>query len=152
MRKIERLSWRYKEGLTRYILPIHDKATINGVTYGRAIMYCPDCFERGLSTTFYRWKHGDNHCDGNLYVGDNAHLLCGKCGQHIPILESSFLCPVQSKTEDAWVYFNNQSQNKEAISPTDGKTIFACLISTSDPLVSMGAEWLKKCFASLESL
>lgn len=50
----------------------------NGVLYYQMYTRNPICVECGKETPPLFWKH--NECGGDIYIGNNAHLYCEKCG------------------------------------------------------------------------
>ena len=52
------------------------------------------------------WKHLDNNCNGDIYVGDNAFFKCKKCGQSVHVSNCRYSCPVHSDTPDELVFFD----------------------------------------------
>ena len=53
----------------------------DGVTYFELYVPCPVCLDSGNITFQSYWVHGNNNCGGQLYIGNNAHILCRKCGE-----------------------------------------------------------------------
>lgn len=110
---------------------------INGVYYIR--LHCCDpeseCpFNRNYG---HFWKHHD--CDGDIYINDNAHLLCKRCGQIWPIVYSEITTPFTANVKD---YYFSQSEVPNFI---------ASRLSLSNGMVrSVGIMWLKRFLTSLE--
>ena len=77
----------------------------NGVTYFQLYIPCPACYEQGRDTPRSFWKHGDNECYGDVYVGDNAHLKCTKCGHSAHLKYCGYACPSHSNSPDSFVSF-----------------------------------------------
>lgn len=61
------------------------------VEYFQLYIPCPSCIERGKPTQPSYWTHAD--CGGDLYVGNNAHLYCEKCGKSEIVSKCKFMCP-----------------------------------------------------------
>ena len=77
----------------------------NGVTFFQLYIPCPVCFERGGFSSRSFWKHGDSECYGDIYVGDNAHLKCIKCGHSEHLKKCGYSCPLHSNSRDSFVSF-----------------------------------------------
>ena len=77
----------------------------NGVTYFQLYIACPIDFEIGRNASCSFWKHGDNECYGDIYVGDNAHFKCIKCGQSAHLKNCRFSCPEHSNSPGSFVSF-----------------------------------------------
>lgn len=62
-----------------------------GVEYFLLYISCPSCIEGGKPTQASYWTHAD--CGGDLYVGDNAHIYCEKCGKSEIVSKCKFMYP-----------------------------------------------------------
>lgn len=71
-----------------FIDPNEDVCEIGGVTYCRLDASCPKC----QSAERTHWIHADNNCGGDIYIGNNAHLVCGKCGKDYSVEYWKVLC------------------------------------------------------------
>lgn len=79
---------------------ILDSFQDNGVSYYRLYMGCPVCWRNGNPTEPSFWKHYDNNCLGDIYVGDNASYKCEKCGHSVHVLDWKYDCPTHSSSVD----------------------------------------------------
>lgn len=106
---------------TYVIDPKLDKFEKDGVVYIKALNH----------------KHGDNECGGEVYIGDNAIVMCGKCG-------------VTKRITD-WYLLNGSdvlTNNKISIVTTKQRTTLDTNLAYNwGTLPSMGRKWLRK-FAS----
>lgn len=84
-------------------------------------------------------KHGDNDCGGDIYIGDNATIVCGKCGETKRVI---YWHPIhQTLDEDKYTM----------LTTTDRKIL-------SDPniaynwvgLLPLGRKWLRRYTANLD--
>ena len=75
-----------------------DRLIKDGTPYYELYCKCPNCVEVGKDVPPSLWHH--EHCDGEIYVGENAHLYCRKCGRERHIMYSAFKCPDCCKVED----------------------------------------------------
>lgn len=78
-----------------------DEETIvlDGVTYWRLWYRCPVCYHlRGydLSHSFWVCKQ----CGGDVFIGDNAKLLCKDCGWSVHVSKTKFNCTNHCNCED----------------------------------------------------
>ena len=64
------------------------------VEYHRLLCPCPFCRGLGRKVPIVRWIHYED--GGNVYVGSDGYLLCGKCGARAHITEWKFNCPNHS--------------------------------------------------------
>ena len=53
----------------------------NGISYIRLYSKCPSCVKQGIMSSEAFWKHQDENCLGDVYIGDNGFLKCAKCGK-----------------------------------------------------------------------
>ena len=77
-----------------------DKFEEDGNTYFHLCISCPVCHDQGRNTERAFWSHYDNNCHGDIYVGDNAHFKCKKCGQSFHIKNWGYCCPCHSNSSD----------------------------------------------------
>ena len=54
-------------------------------TYIRLYAKDPTCLERSIPCRGGFWYHADDDCGGDIYIGDNCHLLCRKCMKVVPL-------------------------------------------------------------------
>lgn len=104
-----------------------DKFEKDGVTYLRLHCQNPVNMINGHSPEIL-WKHGDDDCNGDLYLGDNAMLYCKKCNKHKSFIHVSFEKNgrIKFKTE------NNATRNN-----------IEKVIAVSGSMVNLGGEdWL----------
>ena len=88
----------------------------DGVVYYQLYCSCPVCDDRGKKPSMALWKHGDNDCGGDIYVGDDAICRCVECGEQVPIISLSFSCPLHdSDIDDYLIYF---SKSKLSLTPS----------------------------------
>lgn len=77
-----------------------DQFRENGVTYFRLFASCPECLYQGRSAPRSFWKHSNDNCCGDIYVGDNAYYRCIKCGNLAPVINWTYLCPEHSNSSE----------------------------------------------------
>lgn len=80
------------------------------------------------------WKHLNENCEGNIYIGDNGCFYCEKCGVEIEVSRCSF-------HPDGFIEFDTES-NYELKS-------VAKAIATSNLYVEVELEWMQQVMASL---
>ena len=119
-----------------FIDPKEDVYTENGVTYHKLIAVNPIEKERGMKASPHNWLHSDDDCNGQLYIGDNGVILCGKCGKKQHVTYCSFNAG-QQKYVLSFV-----GQNKPDVPFVLG--------IVSSMAVKTGIEWLNKCINSIE--
>lgn len=74
---------------------ILESIEVNGAKYYR--FYCPDIVSEGNETPHF-WTH--HNCDGDIYIGDNAHFLCIKDNSTWPVIFSSLVTPSTSNSDE----------------------------------------------------
>lgn len=78
-----------------------DTIELNGTTYVR--MCCPNPTNEIMngveSATQVLWQHGDDNCNGEVYIGDNGMVYCKKCQKTSFVKNVSFI-------EDCKIFFN----------------------------------------------
>lgn len=67
-----------------FIDPDKDVCEIDGITYYRINALCPNCIEEGINQEPTHWKHSNDNCGGDLYIGNDGNFMCGKCGAKKP--------------------------------------------------------------------
>ena len=73
----------------------------NGVTYFELYIRCPVCIGQGKTDLpIVYWRHADNNCSGDIYVGDNAFYKCRKCGSLDHVRTWKYRCPRHSNPSD----------------------------------------------------
>lgn len=72
---------------------------IEDVSYIR-LSSCDPVSEQSTYVTHF-WKHHD--CGGDIFIGDNAHFLCEKCGQMWPVSFSNFMTPTTTSLNDFYI-------------------------------------------------
>ncbi len=76
----------------------------NGVTYFELYIRCPVCIGQGKTDLpIVYWRHGDNNCLGDIYVGDNASYRCLKCGKTDHVRNWAYVCPTCYDSFDAFL-------------------------------------------------
>lgn len=112
-----------------------EKFQENGYTYIRLYISCPVCIDKGRSTPHTFWTHYG--CGGNIYVGDNAHYKCTKCGKSDHVQKWAYNCPTHSNSPDEFVGASCQA--------------LASAISTAGQMTTaMGVAWLQRFLENLE--
>ena len=110
----------------------NDKFEKDGVTYLRLHCQNPiDILKEKVHCPYILWKHGDDDCNGDIYLGDNAMLYCKKCNQYKSLLHVSF-------EENDKIRFNTEN----IITHSDKDLIKALAISHMGDLG--GFNWLEK--------
>lgn len=111
-----------------------DKFEKDGVTYVRLYMMNPvDLLNNVANVPFTFWKHKDEDCNGDMYLGDNGMLYCNKCSKSKEITAVTF-----NETGKISYY-------------AKGNMNFKSLGSISGPMVeSAGLDWLKNLLTSME--
>lgn len=69
---------------------IHDN-----VDYYRLFAMDPVCFEVNIPGKGEFWYHADDNCGGDIYIGNNCHLLCRKCMKEAPVNMVRFASPTK---------------------------------------------------------
>ncbi len=81
-----------------------DSITINGVNYFRLYCKCPVCLSKGINTEPVYWQHKYSMCcGGDMFIGENAKLLCEHDVETIPLIQSEFLCPHHSQSDGCYI-------------------------------------------------
>ena len=57
------------------------------VTYFQIYVSCPICLDKGITQPQQFITHANNNCNGDMYIGDNGHYCCSKCGSNSNILK-----------------------------------------------------------------
>lgn len=144
-----------------YIDPSLDVYVEGGITYHKLHIVSPTKIETGsplasnqnpevklptrkrnVKSSF--WKHSDDGCNGFLYVGEDANLLCGKCGKKHNI----FCCTFgQNDGNDGLVSYGTSVDNNQypIASPTMLMVRIMKMVRTT------GVAWMAKFFGNLEN-
>lgn len=114
-----------------------DKFEKNGVTYVRLYCQNPVDIQNGVEKVpFTFWKHEDEDCNGEIYLGDNGMLFCKKCSKCKKITETAF-------NEAGMISFNIK---RDEIGPE----AVADVISVSYQMIQLaGIPWLGNLFMSI---
>lgn len=114
-----------------------DKFEKNGVTYVRLYCMKPVNIPNGVEKVpFTFWKHEDEDCNGEIYLGDNGMLYCKKCSKCKKITESAF-------NEAGKISFNIKRDELEP-------KIVAEVISVSGQMIQFaGISWLRNLIMSI---
>ena len=113
----------------------------NGVTYFRLYIRHPD----GSYSEPCFWRHGDNNCLGDIYVGDNASYRCLKCGKTDHVRNWAYDCPTCYDSFDA--FLKNELSADAKVVPFQN---LAMLISTAAQMVKeTGTGWLQRFFVNM---
>ena len=109
----------------------------DSVIYHKLYIACPVCRERGKSP-YVLWRHGDDYCGGNIYIGDNAYVLCAKCNKSVSLKNLKFNCSLCSGSET------------DNISFVENQNSMAMTVAIPGMMVSaVGTRWLIKCLENL---
>lgn len=112
-----------------------EKFQENGFTYIHLYIRCPVCLDQGRHTKQSHWLH--YNCGGDIYVGDNAHYKCIKCGKSDHVRKWAYNCPSHSNSADDFVGASCQA--------------LASAISTAGQMTTaLGVAWLQRFLANLE--
>lgn len=71
---------------------------MGGTKYYLLLMRCPHCLARNYPTVTERWQHAG--CGGDIFIGDNAKLLCKDCGWSMHVSKTKFNCTNHCNCED----------------------------------------------------
>ncbi len=104
-----------------------------GVRYYRLTIKDPTLLYESFQPIIV-WKHQNDHCEGNVYLGDNGCFYCEKCGVEIEASRCSF-------HPDGFIEFDTES-NYELKSLTKA-------IATSNLCEGVEIEWMQQVLASL---
>lgn len=77
-------------------------------TYYQLYICCPVCRDQGRDSPPSFWKHGDNQCFGDIYVGYDGDdlwggdfwFICQKCGCRAHVKDWGWACPGHSNHPD----------------------------------------------------
>lgn len=113
-----------------------NKVSKNGYTYYELYISCPVCHSNGLNTQQAYWQH--HNCGGELYVGDDAHYDCKKCGANSHVSEWAYGCP-------------SHMRNAEYEFLKVDVVELSAVMSAAGQLVNgVGLAWLQKFMSNLE--
>lgn len=123
-----------------YSKNVVDWFEMDGVTYVQLNIQNPIEIQNGIKNVpFTYWQHGDNDCNGDIYLGDNGFVYCKKCSKSKEITEVSF-------NEAGKISFST----KRKMTTT---SIFGETLAVSGQMVNFaGINWLKKLLTSIELL
>lgn len=113
-----------------------NKFNEGGNTFFQLYISCPVCHDQGRNTERSFWRHADNNCNGDVYVGDNAFYKCRKCGQTSHVKNWAYNCPSHSSSPDEFVKASSQGL-AQAVS-TAGQMVQEC-----------GLQWLQNFLANM---
>lgn len=117
-------------------IPINgDKYIEDGVEYYKLVAACPT--DREIRAQITSWHHTDEGCYGDLYLGSNGMLLCGKCGKKRSITLCSY----------------TDSVNGNGFSFIDSNVLASSFIVglASGMAQKTGVEWLSELIKNVES-
>lgn len=117
-----------------------------GVNYFQLYIKCPVCLEEfgqieALEPIYWThdYKVNGEACGGDIYVGDNAHYYCKKCGHTSHVVNWAYKCPKHS------------GDNDEYVSVSDLKYLASCLtVAAQITLGPQGVKWLRKFTIALD--
>lgn len=98
---------------------VKDSFERNGVTYIRLDMRCPNheaSFRADKGHQY--WQH--KNCGGDIYLGDNATLLCYRDNYSFPLKFAKFECPICTRTAEGFIISNSDKSNTVS-------DLFSCL-------------------------
>ena len=104
----------------------------NGVVYFPLYLCCPICWEQGRYCKPSYWQHAENNCHGDIYIGDNAHFKCMKCGMTSHLKNWGYRCPSHS----------NSSGFEIRLLPVPIVSIIPIARSLSQMVTMTGQQWL----------
>ncbi|GIM59638.1 hypothetical protein [Capnocytophaga canimorsus] len=88
----------------------------DGTKYFRLRVNCPTCREKGINTPSSYWTHLNDDCNGGIFIGDNAHFYCEKCGAEEHILKSKLSSPCcDSDVKESRILFVVESDNDSVV-------------------------------------
>lgn len=99
-----------------------------------------DVFEKD-GVVYYKldnYIHGDNECNGHLYVGDSAEIFCGKCGK---IKHANYWKQESKVNGDASKILNCTSSVQDI-----NTTIVGSVVSKA------GLEWFGRCLSAMRNI
>lgn len=82
-----------------------EQININGIVYYRLYVPDPVAEDRNITSVVDFWQHDE--CDGDIYIGSNAHFYCSGCGRKIPIINAGWKSPTMYNVEDNYISFDN---------------------------------------------
>lgn len=85
-----------------------------------------------------KYIHGDNECNGHLYVGDNAEMVCGKCGE---IKHANYWKQESKENGDAFKVLNCTNSIQDI-----NTAIVGSVVSKA------GLEWFGRCLSAMRSM
>ena len=85
-----------------------------------------------------KYIHGDNECNGHLYVGDNAEIVCEKCGE---IKHASYWKQESKENGDAFKILNCTNSIQDI-----NTAIVGSVVSKA------GLEWFGRCLSAMRTL
>lgn len=114
-----------------------DKFEKNGVTYVRLYCQNPVDIQNGVEKVpFTFWKHEDEDCNGEIYLGNNGMLYCKKCSKCKKITETAF-------NEAGMISFNIKRDEIDPEAVSD-------VIGVSYQMIQLaGISWLRNLLMSI---
>lgn len=85
-----------------------------------------------------KYIHGDNECNGHLYVGDNAEMVCGKCGE---IKHANYWKQESKENGDAFKVLNCTNSIQDI-----NTAIVGSVVSKA------GLEWFGRCLSAMRNI
>lgn len=127
---------KQSENKEAIFIPINgDKYIEDGVEYYKLVAACPT--DRAIRAQITSWQHTDEGCNGDLYLGSNGMLLCGKCGKKQKITLCSYIDSVDGNG------FSFTDSNVPA---------FSFIVGLASGMAQKtGVEWLSEFLKNVES-
>ena len=113
------------------------------VTYFRLFICCPVCLEQGSQMMQSYWKHLDNNCNGDIYVGDNAYCKCLKCGRTSHVRNWKYLCPSHTNSIDTFM------TDSDALVCADSEYVVMAVSMSGQMAQETGVQWLQRFFRNM---
>lgn len=113
------------------------------VTYYQLYMRCPVCWANDIDNRpCSLWKHYDDGCFGDIYVGNDAYYKCRKCGRSVHCLNWKYSCPEHSGSLD---FFMGESCQSIA-NPAGIVRSLPSMVETT------GIQWIQSFLTNMETL
>lgn len=115
----------------------------DGTKYFHLYVACPVCRERGVISPKSYWIHANDDCNGNIFIGDNAHLYCEKCGaeEHISKCKFSSTC-CDSDVKESTILFGVENE-KYSVDVGYAISLVGMMVTVT------GNQWTMKCLENL---
>lgn len=113
----------------------------DGIMYYQLYMSCPACLAIGRDNrpcSF--WKHHDDGCLGDIYVGNNAYYKCRRCGRSVHVKNWKCSCPEHSGSLD---FFMGESCHS-VVNPTAIGRSLPSMVETT------GIQWIQSFISNME--